>query len=361
MAGKLTNPDGTRDVGILISDSAIRPQHLWSHSWHKTAANYFPSDRRQFDDFERLIRDFILPGHTPDEPLLQADDLVVTLGSCFARELRTFLSDAGLLATRLRVPEGLNNTYAILDFIAWCVTGSETGRGFRYDRLDSGEIREWAAEDEREAFARAFADAGAFVITIGLAEVWQDRETGGVFWRGVPKEIFDADRHVFRLTTVEENADNILETIDLVRQVNATAPIVVTLSPVPLEATFRDISCMTADSVSKSVLRVAVDQVMSAGRPGVYYWPSFEIVRWAGAHVSWPAYGFHDDRSRHVTRYLVGEIIGAFAEAFYVPEAVQLMRSRRTPPKSPTSLAGRWDAIRERRVKRKAKERRAKR
>jgi hypothetical protein len=345
---------GTRDVGVLASDNAIRLKRLWSHSWHKTDANHFPSDRRQFDDFERLIRDWILPGHTPAEPMLSASDLVVTLGSCFARELRTSLGQAGLLATTLRIPEGLNNTYALLDFVAWCVKGSETGRGFRYDRLESGEIQEWVADEERETFVRAFADAGAFVFTIGLAEVWQDRETGGVFWRGVPKEIFDADRHVFRLTTVEENAGNILEMVDLVRQVNPTAPIVVTLSPVPLEATFRDISCMTADSVSKSVLRVAIDQAMGEHRANVYYWPSFEIVRWAGAHVSWPAYGFHDDRSRHVTRYSVGRIIDAFVEAFYVPDAVALMRSRKTPTKSPTSLAGRWEAIGERRRKRAA-------
>ena len=361
MKSKLTNPDGTKDVGFVVAETAVRPQKLWSHSWHKADARFFPADRRQFDDFDELIRDSILPGHTPAEPLLQADDLVVTLGSCFARELRSFLSEAGLLATQLRIPEGLNNTYALLDFVAWCVTGSETGRGFRYDRLESGEIQEWVADEERETFVQAFADAGAFVFTIGLAEVWQDRETGGVFWRGVPKEIFDADRHVFRLTTVEENARNILEMVDLVRQVNATAPIVVTLSPVPLEATFRDISCMTADSVSKSVLRVAIDQAMGEHRPDVYYWPSFEIVRWAGAHLSWPSYGFHDDRARHVTRYSVGRIIDAFVESFYVPKAVALMRSRQTAPKSPTSLAGRWEALGERRKKRAAKEKRARR
>ena len=239
---------------------------LWSHSWHKADAKFFPSDRRQFDDFDAADPRLHPPGTHPGGAAATADDLVVTLGSCFARELRTFLSEAGLLATQLRIPEGLNNTYALLDFVAWCVTGSETGRGFRYDRLESGEIQEWVADEERETFAGAFADAGAFVFTIGLAEVWQDRETGGVFWRGVPKEIFDADRHVFRLTTVEENARNILEMIDLVRQVNPTAPIVVTLSPVPLEATFRDISCMTADSVSKSVLRVAIDQAMGEHR-----------------------------------------------------------------------------------------------
>jgi hypothetical protein len=341
------------NIGSLQGRDALRVKELWSRSWHKADANFFVPDRRLFDrDFERVIREYILPGHCPAEPLLGAKDLVITLGSCFARELRTFLTDAGLAATRLRIPEGLNNTFAMLDFVSWCVTGSETGQGFRYDRLRSGEIREWAPEDERARFAAAFADAGAFVFTAGLAEVWQDRETGGVFWRGVPKEMFDEDRHVFRLTTVEENAENLARTIDLVRRLNADAPIVITLSPVPLEATFRNISCLTADSVSKSVLRVAVDQVMSERRRDVFYWPSFEIVRWAGAHLSWPAYGFDDDKPRHVDRYLVGRIIDAFVEAFYVPEDVARMRSRQTTVKAPDTLAGRLEAVRTRRRKR---------
>ena len=116
---------------------------------------------------------------------------------------------------------------------------------------------------------------------------------------------------------------------------------------------------MTADSVSKSVLRVAIDQAMGEHRAtNVSYWPSFEIVRWAGAHVSWPAYGFHDDRARHVTRYTVGRIIDAFVEAFYVPEAVALMRSKADVAEIAASLAGRWEAIGERRRKRAAEEKR---
>jgi hypothetical protein len=57
----------------------------------------------------------------------------------------------------------------------------------------------------------------------------------------------------------------------------------------------------------------------------------------------------------------VGRIIDAFVESFYVPKAVALMRSRQTAPKSPTSLAGRWEALGERRKKRAAKEKRARR
>ena len=274
---------------------------------------------------------------------------MITLGSCFARELLRFLTKAGVASKRLWIPSGLNNTYAIRDFFSWCATGEETGTGFRYDRLESGEIREWKPEAERQVYARAFAEAGAFVFTLGLAEVWEDRDTGGVFWRGVPEEIFDSGRHVFRLTTVDENAANIRRIIELVRRLNADAPIVVTLSPVPLMATFRDVSCMTADCVSKSVLRVAIDQVMTEAPRGVYYWPSFEAVRWAGDHLPWPAYGLHNRKPRDPSQRLVGEIIDAFIEAFYTPAAVAELRAKtgRSTPQSSrlTGIARRGRAV----------------
>ena len=228
-------------------------------------------------------------------------------------------------AQSVYVPSGLNNTFAILDFVSWCVTGEETGQGFRYDRTDDGEIREWAPEAERSRYKTAIRDAGAFVFTIGLAEVWQDRERGGVFWRGIPEEIFDADRHVFRLSTVEENEANLRRVVELVRSVNPTAPIVLTLSPVPLKATFREISCVSADCVSKPTLRVALDRVTSLGLDAVYYWPSFEIVRWLGANLPRSTYG-SGGSSRRVNRELVREIVDAFVEAFWTPEAAAELR-----------------------------------
>jgi hypothetical protein len=181
--------------------------------------------------------------------------------------------------------------------------------------------------------------------------VWEDTETGGVFWRGVPQEIYESGRHRFRISTVQENYENILATVDLLRQSNPTAPIIVSLSPVPLEATFRGMSTMTADAVSKSTLRVALDQVMQEERPNVWYWPGFEMIRWAGAHASWPAYGFHDDNSRHVTRWAVQRIIMAFGETYYSPKAVEIMRSNMKPAPSPLSALGRLRARGERRAK----------
>ena len=222
---------------------------------------------------------------------------------------------------------GLNNTFAILDFFSWVATGEQTGEGFRYERVAGGEIRQWVPETRRQEYASFFSGVGAFVFTIGLAEVWQDRETGGVFWRGIPDEIFDANRHVSRATTVEENAGNLRKILDLVRRLNPKAPVILTLSPVPLMATFRDISCLTADCVSKSILRVALDQVMSDRRSDVYYWPSFEIVKWVGANLPWSAYG-EKDEARKVNHRLVKRIVDEFMTAFYTPHAREIIRAR---------------------------------
>jgi hypothetical protein len=299
------------------------------HGWYIEDVNVYPRKQAMYEsELGALLRSHVLPGHVPPSPVLDEAHSVVTLGSCFARELRLFLSMSGVDARRFWIPSGLNNTFAILDFFSWCVVGEQTNRGFRYERSEAGDIREWLPEAERESYLQAFAAAGAFVFTIGLAEVWQDRQTGSVFWRGVPKEIFDADRHVFRLTSVDENAANLRRAIELVRAVNPHAPIVLTLSPVPLLATHRPISCLTADCVSKSVLRVALDQVMADATPGVYYWPSFEIVKWVGANLPWPAYG-ENGSARDVSRRLIAEIIDAFIEAFYTPAAVDNMRARR--------------------------------
>jgi GSCFA family protein len=297
--------------------------------WHGEGVILYPPDRRLFEhDLRQLIRDHVLIGHLPPEPTLTLDDQVVAIGSCFAGELRHYFDRAGLQSKRIWIPESLNNTYALLDFLAWCVTGKATGAGFRYDRLPSGEIVEWKPREPPKSYAKRIASAGALVLTVGVAEVWEDRRTGKVLWHGVPEGVFDAGRHVSRVTTVEENVSNLRRTIMLVRRVNATAPIVLTLSPVPLKGTFRGISCLSADAVSKSILRVALDTVIAGRYPNVHYWPSYEIVKWVGAHVSWPAYGLEDEKSRHVSRRLVGEIVDAFVEAFFVPDAVDELRKR---------------------------------
>jgi GSCFA family len=338
-----------RELGTVAVPELRSGGRSWAkHRWHALDANLYPEPRSEYEDLAHLVREYVLTGHVPDRPLLTEKDIVITLGSCFAAELRKFLSRLDFGATGFWIPAGLNNTYALLDFVSWCATGTETDRGFRYDRFEGGEIREWTPEAEREEYVVHLRDAGAFVFTLGLAEVWEDVESGGVFWRGVPEQIFDAARHRFRVTTVDENEANLVRLVELLRSVNAGAPIILTLSPVPLRATFRDISCISADCVSKSTLRVALDRLMQRKLPGVYYWPSYEIVRWVGPHLPSPTYGVEARDARHVSRYVVTLIVDQFVRTYYGEEAAAVfaerLRTTGPPPAPPTGVRrkARW-------------------
>ncbi|MDG2321162.1 MAG: GSCFA domain-containing protein [Rhodospirillaceae bacterium] len=317
---KNQNPHMAGSLAPSVKGSG--PASWGERSWHADNVTTYPDNIADWTDMSRLIREFVLPGHIPPSPFLTENDTIITLGSCFARELRFFLSRYGLSSANFWIPSGLNNTFALADFVSWCVTGKETDRGYRYDRTDSGQIVEWKPDDEQRVYAQHLSDAGAFAFTLGLAEVWEDTQTGQVFWRGVPESIFDDQRHRFRLSTVEENVSNIREMIKLIRTVNHIAPIVFTLSPVPLKATYRPQSCITSDCVSKSTLRVALDQAINDGAEHVYYYPSFEIVKWLGCSLSFMAFSMEDDNTRHVSRWYVINIIKEFVSAFFEPAAV---------------------------------------
>jgi hypothetical protein len=83
-------------------------------------------------------------------------------------------------------------------------------------------------------------------------------------------------------------------------------------------------SAVIADCLSKSTLRVACHEALQElDGERVVYWPSFEIVRWLGAHFGHdfePAFGVDDGNNRHVSTWLVDTIIDLFLETYSQPE-----------------------------------------
>lgn len=308
-----------RELGCLTASRGGSGPASWGENeWHVGNAKKYPTSNRDFEELSELINDFCLDGHVPQNPLLNSSGNVVAIGSCFAAELRHFLNDVGLSSDSFWIPSGLNNTFALLDFFSWAVTGNETAKGFAYSKGSDGILSDWKPEFEQQKYKQALASATCFVFTLGLAEVWEDVVTRKVFWRGVPESIFKENRHKFRLSTVQENMENLEKIVEIIRQINPSAPIVFTLSPVPLKATFSNQSCVTSDCVSKSTLRLAIHQFMeSSSCSNVYYWPSFEIVKWVGCHLPYPVYGTDDGVVRHVSRFMVTEILKAFVRAYF--------------------------------------------
>ena len=274
---------------------------------------------KELDDLGTFVEKFVVDGWAPGTPPFRTGSKILALGSCFARELRNYLLREGRLADWLEVPVGLNNTFALRSFIHWCVTGEHDDIAYWYDSSESGGAAMWSPPEEHSHFLQAIEAMDGLVVTIGLAEVWYDVKTNGVFWRGVPRSIYDPTKHKVRMTQPAENRSNIEAIISDVRTIRPNIAIIITLSPIPLQASFGEVSCITSDCVSKSVLRVAIDEVMRMAPDSVYYWPSFEIVRWVSGYIDGAVFKNDPDGDdlRHLRLEYISTILGTFLKYYY--------------------------------------------
>lgn len=304
-------------IGKLGADLAfanIEPWYFSARTMHS-----FPRKQKEFADPSRLIEKYVLPGWLPEAAPFTGESLLLTMGSCFAKELRNFLMERGMSSEWMFVPPGLNNTFAIRNFVDWCLTGNRSSDAFWYDEHLDGGAMKWEPPAEHAFYRQVLKRIDGLVLTIGLAEIWYEKATDAVFWRGVPKSIYDEEKHDCRISTVAENRENLSATIRAIKAVRPELPIIVTLSPIPLKATFQPNSCFTADCLSKSILRVAIDEVMREGHQGLHYWPSFEIVRWMGGHMDHSLFG-EDGNTRHINRATVRMIMETFLKHYFVAE-----------------------------------------
>lgn len=140
-----------------------------------------------------------------------------------------------------------------------------------------------AVEAERQAhFAcirRLFETLDVFVFTLGLTEGWQAAEDGAAFplSPGVAAGRFDPDRYVFVNQPVEEVIADLSAFADALTAVNPCARLILTVSPVPLVATYEARHVLQSTVLSKAVLRVAAQRLADT-RADTLYFPSYEII-----------------------------------------------------------------------------------
>lgn len=259
---------------------------------------------------------------------LRGDEKVFCIGSCFARELEAALEARGYevlslmrdfshSSNRLRTDRGMLNKYnvaTILNELRWAF-----GEGEAYshelvlvgapDDLLLQDLQlcggDYADEPERarqfrDSFNRFFQlirQADVVVLTLGLSEVWFDRQTG-LHLNSAPSENFVRcypgrfELHVF------DHAQTLamLQEIDrlLTAHLKPGLRLMVTVSPVPLKSTFRHQDVLVANSYSKAVLRTAVDSFV-ATRPHATYFPSYEFALLSDPAAVWSSRDF-----RHV-------------------------------------------------------------
>ena len=131
------------------------------------------------------------------------------------------------------------------------------------------------------------------IFTLGLTEAWCSRIDGSVYplAPGVAAGSYDPERHRFVNFTFDEIRQDMRDLIEAMRDVNRHCKILLTVSPVPLIATFEPRHVLVSTTYSKSVLRVVAEETVRRF-PGVDYFPSYEII--TGSHVRGNYY--EDDR-----------------------------------------------------------------
>lgn len=340
--------DLKRFVGLRIEDASgatARPQGV--------IANTPPDEKRgnpysslpDYQFWRRAIEN-VAPENV--DPVVRAkfrisrQDRVATAGSCFAQHISASLSSQGFnffvpeKNSTLPPDEAMRRQYGVFSarygnvytarqllqlfdraygrFVPtddhWVRDGGRFVDPFRPqvepDGFLSLEDLARARLQHFVAVREMFENLDVFVFTLGLTESWRSRIDGAVYplAPGIVAGQMDASRYEFVNFGVNDVISDMQLFLTGLRSVNAAARLIVTVSPVPLIATFENRHVLVSTTLSKSVLRTAADEI-TRNDPLSDYFPSYEIIT---GNYSRGAYFEKDLRSvapsgvRHVMR-----------------------------------------------------------
>jgi Flp pilus assembly protein TadD len=180
--------------------------------------------------------------------------------------------------------------------------------------------------------AKRVVECSTIVMTLGLVEAWYDRETKSYINYAPPRMVTTRYPGRFELHVLDYKTSlDYLRRIVRMLKAKAAADhhILLTVSPVPLLATFTARDVLVANAYSKSLLRV-VAEVVAGENDHIDYYPSYESVTLSDRKVTWKDDQHHvrDD----VVAINVGRMIHAYSEIegrgdFSVPEAISEARN----------------------------------
>lgn len=286
-------------------------------------------------DDPRYQDGLILPELKPRFSLdLGAGKSVFTIGSCFARNIEEELAKLGVTLPTLgfSVPEsewqwprrnGILNEFnpgTIAQRILNAVHARRSDDGTLFETAD-GYADLLLASRKDVSFERGLArraevfdlyahlpQSEAVIITLGYIETWYDAELE-TYLNRMP-EPFAARkagaRYRYRRLGVGASLDLLHPAIEALTA--RGIKVLLSVSPVPLQATFEDADCMVANDYSKSVLRVVAEELWRA-HPLLDYIPTYESIRTTGLAA-------YDDDNVHVQSDVVAAEIAHMLTAY---------------------------------------------
>src|SRR5699024_10130329 len=118
-----------------------------------------------------------------------------------------------------------------------------------------------------------------FVFTLGLTETWIDRSDGTAFPTAPGVIAGDPAKNAAEYVnlSIDDVRKDLVDVWKILTEVNPDAQMILTVSPVPLIATASGQHVLPATTYSKSVLRVAAEE-LSMSSDDIHYFPSYEII-----------------------------------------------------------------------------------
>lgn len=145
--------------------------------------------------------------------------------------------------------------------------------------FDSPEAVELDRAKHLTAVRDLFAHLDFFIFTLGLTEAWRNTIDGMVFplAPGVVATHTSSDPYEFVNFNVTDVVADLQNFCQRLATVNPHARLILTVSPVPLIATYENRHILVSTTASKSILRAAVETIC-ATHSMCEYFPAYEIV-----------------------------------------------------------------------------------
>jgi hypothetical protein len=307
--------------------------------WHRKEA--LPGELNGTLACQRLREPLFAPAIAPGFKM-EREDKVFAIGSCFARGVEVALIDHKMdvlsktaefdsfPAMNGELELGFTNkynTFSIYNELRWALDPAakfpreslvDLGNDVFYDPHTNPALQLAGLEEtihRREIMqivTRRISQCRVVIITLGLIEVWRDTMANVFINQLIPgMHSSYPDRYELHLTNFVENLSNLEQIHGLLGQFgHQDVQIVVTVSPVPLQATFSGEDVVIANTYSKSLLR-AVAQEWAAAHKNVHYFPSYEIVQNSDRRLTW------EEDMRHVKGDVVRHIMGLFLRNYF--------------------------------------------
>lgn len=164
------------------------------------------------------------------------------------------------------------------------------------------------------AFKEAFQLCDLFIVTLGMSEVFIDKKTGMPLNQLPASAPYypEGQEPLFACMNEGQVYKSLKNIHQLITKKNVPAELLVTVSPVPLNRTFRkNMDVVSANAFSKAVNLSAVSRLVQENHDNVHYFPSYEFISLPNQE------NFLDD-FQHINRAKVQKIVESFLEASFL-------------------------------------------